>query len=94
MALLKEYIQSLNPEAFSIYNAFKQKKGSEHISSPIGIHMLLNIITEVKPKHILEVGGGIGALSYTALKYSDAQVDIFESHPFCLTELKKNLAGF
>lgn len=94
MAILKKYIKSLNPEAFSIYNTFKQKRGSEHISSPVGINVLIDIVIELQPKSILEVGGGIGALSYTALKYSNAHVDIFEDHPFCLSELKKNLKGF
>lgn len=94
MAVKKIYIRDINPDALFIYETFKQKRGSEHISSPIGIHALLEILKDIKPKHILEVGGGIGALSYTALKYSDAHVDIFEDHPFCLAELKKNLKGF
>lgn len=89
-----ETIESIDQEVLSVYEAFKQKNGSEHISSPIGIQILLEIIRETNPRNILEVGGGIGALSFAALKYSDAHIDIFENNLFCLEELKKNLKGY
>ncbi|MBI2050308.1 MAG: hypothetical protein HYT31_00705 [Parcubacteria group bacterium] len=40
------------------------------------------------------MGGGIGALSYTLLKHSNAFLDIYEDNEFCRRELKKNLAEF
>ena len=43
---------------------------------------------------VLEMGGGIGALSYTLLKHSNAFVDIYEDNEFCIGELKKNLKEF
>ena len=94
MGLQKKYIHNITSEAISIYNLFQKKEGSEHISSPVGIQVLLSLIDETKPQHILEIGGGIGALSYAAVTHSNVHIDIFEDHPFCLQELKKNLEGF
>lgn len=84
----------ISPDAWSVYQTFKEKNGANHIASPVGIHVLLEIIKTLKPKRILEVGGGIGTLSYTILRFTDAEVDVFEDQPFCIKELTENLRGF
>lgn len=91
---IRNYIKHINLEAMNIYRRFLEKNGAEHISSPIGIHLLLKMCREEKPKRVLEVGGGIGTLSFAVLKHTNARIDIFEDHPFCINELKKNLAGY
>ena len=82
----------ISEEAINIYRAFKQKEGSEQIAGPITIQVILNICQN-NPKRILEMGGGIGTISYTLLKNSDAFVDIYEVDDFCLNKLKENLSG-
>lgn len=94
MGVKKIYVHRFDARTYLLYNSFKQKMGSEHIASPVGIQVLLEIIEEIKPRHILEIGGGLGTLSYAALKFSDVQMDIFEDHPFCIKELQKNLRGY
>lgn len=81
-------------ESIKIYKYFKTLPGSEHIGKPVTIDVLINACKEIRPKRVLEMGGGIGALSYTLLKYSDAFIDIYEDNEFCRKELEKNLAEF
>ena len=82
------YLKEIRSEALGIHRLFAAKAGAEHISSPIGLHVLLNICEEIKPKHVLEIGAGIGTLSYSRLKYTDAQVDMFDENAFCQGQLK------
>ena len=81
-------------EAIDIYNYFKTLPGSEHIGKPVSIDALIQICGEIKPQRVLEMGGGIGALSCTLLKYSNAFLDIYEDNEFCIGELRKNLAEY
>jgi glycerol-3-phosphate dehydrogenase len=32
---------------------------------------------------VIIIGGGIGTLTYTTLKYSDAHIDVYEQNDFC-----------
>lgn len=81
-------------ESIAIYNRFKALPGSEHVGKPVSIDALINICRDTNPKRILEMGGGIGALSYTLLSNSNAFLDIYEDNEFCRGELKKNLKEF
>ena len=81
-------------EAVAIYNRFKDLPGSEHIGKPVSIDALMSMCREMRPRRILEMGGGIGALSHTLLSHSNAFVDIYEDNEFCRGELRKNLAEF
>ena len=77
----------------NIYNYFKSKLGSEHIAKPPTIEAIINICAEESPKTVLELGAGIGTLTYTILFNSTAHIDTYEGTPFCIDQLKKNLKG-
>ncbi|MBI4992215.1 MAG: hypothetical protein HZB99_03285 [Candidatus Harrisonbacteria bacterium] len=72
------------------HNIFEHKQGAEHIATPVSIYMVKRLSR--KCKHILEIGGGIGTLTYSILSESESQVDVYEDNDFCINELKKNLA--
>ena len=77
-----------NQKAVDIYNSFKNKEGSEHIATPISIDALLRL----NPKTVLEMGGGIGTLTY-ALTSLGAEVDVYEDNEYCQVQLEKNVTG-
>lgn len=87
-------IDGVDQRAQEIYGRFAARSGAEHIASPIGLHALLAVVDKTKPKYILEVGGGIGTLSYALLTYSEARIDVFEDHPFCIDQLRKALVRY
>lgn len=84
----------IDSESSEIYNKFKNQVGSQHIASPVTIAVLSEICRVEKPKRILEIGGGIGTISYTLLKNSNAFIDIYEDNDFCINKLNENLAQF
>ena len=87
-------IEKFRPETLEIYNYFKQQSGSEHIAKPTTIEILLDICREQQPKKILELGGGIGTISYLLLSNSTAQVDIYEDNDFCFNKLEERIFPF
>jgi len=86
-------IRSVSPEVQSAYDLFVGKPHSKHIATPISIEALFTILKREKPRKILEVGGGIGTLSYLILKNTDVQLDVFEDLPICIKALKENLSS-
>ena len=93
--MIKKHIyRTLSEDALEVYRVFSTKEGAQHIAKPPSIQAVTEIIRWHKPKTILEVGGGIGALSFVCLKHSEANVDIFEDNIFCIGELRKNLRDF
>ena len=90
----KTLVREISAEARSVYDLFSRKKYAEHIATPVSIEALLRIIKRVNPKNILEIGGGIGTLTYAIAQNSDAHVDVFEDLPFCIEAFKENLKGF
>ena len=81
-------------EAIAIYRRFKALPGSEHIGKPVSIDALIGMCRRLRASHIVEMGCGIGALSYTLLAHSDAFVDIYEDNEFCQKALAENLKEF
>lgn len=75
-------------KAIDIYSEFKKKEGSQHIATPVSIEVLLRL----NPKTVIEMGGGIGTLTYT-LTSLGASVDVYEDNVFCQRELNKNVSG-
>jgi len=73
----------------NIYSKFKDKPLADAIAHQSTINTVLNS----KAKKVLEMGGGIGTLSYACLS-NGAEVDIYEQSEECRKELKKNLAEF
>src|SRR3989344_9025597 len=86
--------KNFSQQTLDIYRQFKQQSGSEHIAKPTTIEALLQVCREENPKRILEMGGGIGTISYLLLKNSQAVVDIYEDNDFCLGKLAEKLSEF
>src|SRR3989338_1129803 len=87
-------IEKLSDEAMEIYRKFQEQTGSQHIATPVNLEALIRLCQEYKPKRILELGGGIGTISYTLLSSSEAILDIYEDNEFCQNKLKENLIKF
>src|SRR3989339_1817628 len=84
----------ISRDSDEIYDKFKSQSGSQNIASPVTISVLSKMCAIERPKRILEMGGGIGTISYTLLKNSDAFIDIYEDNDFCRNKLKENLSQF
>jgi hypothetical protein len=80
--------------AIEIRRRFSSLGGAEHIATLANMAGVIALCRQEKPKRILELGGGIGALSYAMLANSDACIDIYEDNDFCRIELEKNLSEF
>lgn len=77
-----------------IYAIFTKKAGSSDIAGIATIEALADFCRKNKPHHILELGGGIGTLSFTMLKNCDGVADIYEQNDFCRNALNENLSEF
>lgn len=77
-----------------VFDKFSKMPRSENIATSAAIKALLGILKKEKPKMVLELGGGIGTLSYLLLKHSGAYVDIYEDLSFCIEALRENLREF
>lgn len=84
----------VSQDAIDIYTTFKEKRGSEFISKPVSIDFFVKFCKKENPQKILELGAGIGTISYTLLKYSDSFIDMYEENDFCKDKLKENLSEF
>lgn len=81
------------------YRYFSGLPGNQHIASLFAIHKLLNILNIYKPKKILEVGLGIGSISYSIIDYLSYKKIKYEYHgteanEFCLNALPVNLKEY
>ncbi|GGG99540.1 hypothetical protein GCM10011416_17350 [Polaribacter pacificus] len=78
------------------YKHFSKLNGNEHIASVYGIEVILNLIAKYKPKNILELGLGIGSISYSIIDFlstSNKDYNYYgtENNEFCLQVLPTNL---
>ena len=85
-------------EAENYYKKFSKLKGNEHIANLFAIEKLLDIVKFNRPNKILEIGLGIGSISYSIIDYLSKKEDKFvyfgtEANEFCLEELPKNLGN-
>lgn len=76
-----------------IYTMFKTKQGSEAISGVATLDAVISFLKKNNFQTILELGGGIGTISYVLLSNSDASIDIYEPNEFCQKALRENLTG-
>lgn len=90
MKLVKLDISTKAREWFDTFNA---KAGSEHIANLVALEAVLEILRDLKPRRVLDVGAGIGTLTALVLQYSDAEVVAIEDNEFCLGEFRKNVAN-
>ncbi len=82
--------------ANEFYNKFSSAEGNQHIASLFALKKTLDILKLYKPKNILEIGLGIGSVSYTILEYckrNEIEINYFgtEANEFCLKQLPLNL---
>lgn len=98
---LGQIIQSMNNKetATQCYKHFSKKEGNQHIAGQFALEKILDIIDVNKPNRILEVGLGIGSISYTILSIKDRfnpnlTYHGTEANDFCLNALKQNLSDF
>ena len=81
----------MSPE--SIYRRFKALPGSDQIASEFAIHWLMETILAWEPESVLEIGSGIGTLTFTAFAATrkPLRYAFVEDNQFCLWALQKNL---
>ena len=84
-------------EALALHARFKALPGSEQIATPFAIHALRQFLWTHAPRRILEVGAGIGSLSWVLADYLTylcgyAEAVSVEDDPWCRTEWERNLA--
>lgn len=93
---MKKHIhyKEVSAEALDVYHLFSQMEGSEHIATPVTIQAILDMNKEKPFITALEMGAGIGTITYTLLKYTNASVDLYEDNAYCRKALEKNLASF
>lgn len=82
--------------AVETYKYFSTLEGNQHIASVFALKKIIDIIENYKIKNVLELGLGIGSISYSVLEYSrHKKLGInyvgTESNDFCLEVLPKYL---
>jgi len=85
--------------AVDAYKYFSSLEGNQHIASEFALKMILKIIAKHKPKAVLELGLGIGSISYSILSFSkmNNQEIVYygtERNEFCLDALSKYLKEY
>ncbi len=80
--------------AQEIYSHFKKMPDAEHIATLINIEKIIDICKSEKPNTVVEMGGGIGAISYAILSNSNAFLYIYEENEYCTKRLHENLNSF
>lgn len=87
--------------ASQIWKLFKAKPGSQHIASITAISALKNWLKVEKPLNVLEIGSGIGTLTYTIIKSLDSipskakyTLICVEDNEYCRNELRTNLSNY
>jgi hypothetical protein len=76
------------------YKKYSAADGSQFIASEYALYRILKLIQKFKPKHVLEVGVGIGTISDSILKSDfEFQPSLYgtEKNPFCLEKLPENM---
>ena len=79
------------PSPEQIHALFSNQIGAYAIATPININAIIAFCVSKKPKRVLELGGGIGTLTYCVLNYTEAIVEVYEENAFCREKLRQNL---
>jgi len=85
--------------AIDSYKYFSNLEGNQHIASEFALKIILKIIKIYKPIRILELGLGIGSISYSVLEFAkmnNQKINYFgtEKNEFCLNALSKYLKEY
>ena len=95
--------QAIDHLATEIHRQFQRRPGSDYIATPFTIAGLLRTMERVRPHRMIEVGAGIGTLTFAACSALEKlhgagkgafTLYVIESNEFCRGELAKNLAQF
>ncbi len=78
------------------YRRFAGCDGNQHIASEFALEQLLLVVRRWRPRDVLEIGLGIGSISYSVmsgyrLHGQGVRYCGTERNPFCLSELRRNL---
>ncbi|MCP9198307.1 class I SAM-dependent methyltransferase [Gramella sp. GC03-9] len=76
------------------HRKFTQAEGSQYIASEYAVLQIIKLIKKFQPKHILEVGVGIGTISDSIIKAGFGFQPIvygIENNRFCLDQIPGNL---
>ena len=74
------------------YEKFGRIVGSEQIATKLALRLISDYVDESNPKKILEVGSGIGTITYLLSRKSpNASIYCFELNDWCLTQLLANV---
>ena len=90
---------NVETEAIKYYKYFSELEGNQHIASEYGLISILKIVDSFKIKKVLELGLGVGSISYSILRHCDSrkkQVEYTgtEYNEFCLSVLPKYLGKY
>ena len=80
--------------AHDVYGRFKQYPGSKHISTEFALAHLSALMRLVQPKTVLELGAGIGTLTYLMLNHTNCPPLLVatETNDFCISQLERNIS--
>lgn len=74
------------------YEKFGNIVGNDQIATKLALRLIARHIDESNPRVILEIGSGIGTITYLLqLKSPDATVYSFEVNDWCLDQLARNV---
>jgi protein-L-isoaspartate O-methyltransferase len=85
--------------ARDVHDRFKCLSGSEYIASEDAVAGLIRVLRRHKPQRILEVGSGIGTLTFAIISTMDEvrcrgyRLVMVENNDYCRAQLAVNLAG-
>jgi hypothetical protein len=82
--------------AVETYKYFSDLEGNQHIASEFALKKIIDIIENYKIKNVLELGLGIGSISFCVLEFASKKHQNIhytgtESNEFCLKVLPKYL---
>lgn len=88
-----------NKIAVDAYKYFSNLEGNKHIATEFALKTILKVVHKYQPKKVLELGLGIGSISYSILDYclkSKNTIEYFgtEKNEFCLNAIKEYLNDF
>ncbi len=91
-------MKSTQNYANEFYKIFSECDGNQHIASLYALQKAIDIMQRNKPKSVLEVGLGIGSISYAILEYCkrkniEVKYSGTEANKFCLQHLPINLGS-
>ena len=82
--------------AAKTYKHFSNLEGNQHIASEFALGKIIDFISKYKVKSVLELGIGIGSISFCVLEFFKEKNEMIkyigtESNEFCLSVLPKYL---